>query len=153
LSDYGELKEFDQKEFIKSDFEKSGLSHKGFIFVPKHFQEKNSKSSKLTQFARKLHVVFHGAGQDYGSVGMAFIEDSGYIEWASTNNIVLLFPQAAKITGPKDSLPKLTPPFACFDFDGYTSKHTSESAAYCTNNGVQPRAFKAMIDRITGMDQ
>lgn len=62
LNDYGELKEFDQKEFIKSDFEKSGLNHKGYIFIPKSVDNKNRKSSKLKQFARKLHVVFHGAG-------------------------------------------------------------------------------------------
>jgi len=71
-----------------------------------------------------------------------------------------LFPQAAKVEAPNPTTtaggkPSGKPRRACFDFWGYSSspKDGYEKEGYCTKSGVQPRAVKAMIDRIIGQDK
>jgi len=61
------------------------------------------------------------------------VENTGYLEWAGANNIVILFPQAkANTFNPK----------GCWDFWGYTG------VDYASNLGVQPHAIKKMVERL-----
>ena len=69
-----------------------------------------------------LHLVLHGCAQSAVSVGTDFIEQSGYLPWAETNDIVLAFPQV--VPGPLN-------PYACWDWWGYTG------AEYRWRNGKQ----------------
>lgn len=78
LLNLGSFIKFNQKEFHLGD---SSLADEGFLFIPKDLKSN-----------AKLHIVLHGAGQDVSRVGTAYVEDTGYIEWAATNNILLLFP-------------------------------------------------------------
>lgn len=97
--------------------------------------------------------MFHGSDQQKSKVGRAFVEDTGYLEWAATNKIVLLFPQAIELE--TDHYIGRNPP-TCFDCYG-TSSHPFDGSddpfRYTTNQGLQPRAFKAMVDRILGNDK
>jgi hypothetical protein len=61
-----------------------------------------------------LHLVLHGCAQSAEVVGMDFIEMSGYLPWAETNNIVLAFPQVQK------SMVAPMNPHGCWDWWGYT---------------------------------
>jgi poly(3-hydroxybutyrate) depolymerase len=61
-----------------------------------------------------LHLVLHGCAQSTEALGTAFIEQSGYLNWAEPNNIVLAFPQVEK------SMVAPMNPHGCWDWWGYT---------------------------------
>ncbi len=84
----------------------------------------------------RLHFVFHGCAQSDQALGSVFYQNTGYAEWAETNNIVVAFPQAAPN-------PLLSNPEGCFDWWGYTN------ADYANRNGPQIQTFKA-IGRFLG---
>ena len=44
-------------------------------------------------FSCRLHVYFHGCTMSTDNIGTEFLENSGLLEMADVNNIVLLFPQ------------------------------------------------------------
>jgi len=75
--------------------------------------------------ACSLHLVLHGCAQSAESVGTEFIEQSGYLDWAEANDIVLAFPQVEK------SLLAPLNPHGCWDWWGYTGDQ------YAMRNGKQ----------------
>jgi len=79
--------------------------------------------------ACRLHFVFHGCNQCEEIVGSVFYQNAGYAEWAETNSIVLVFPQA--ISNPLDSNP-----LCCFDWWSYSSSN------YMTKSGPQMETWK-----------
>lgn len=80
----------------------------------------------------RLHIVFHGCSQGESFLNDQFYKNTGYVEWAETNNIVVMFPQAI-------SNPLLTNPVGCFDWWGYT-----DSSSYATRDGPQMVTFRNM---------
>src|SRR5207249_8853839 len=121
----GRLIEFDQKEFFDDrDPEAHSVAERGWAFVP---------AGCATGESCKLLVALHGCLQDDAKVGDAFIRRSGLNEWADTNRIVVLYPQARSRL--------LDNPNGCWDWWGY------DDPAYATKNGRQMRASKAMVDR------
>ena len=85
-----------------------------------------------------VHVAFHGCQQSTAFVGDAFAAGAGYNEWAETNDLIVLYPQA-------DSS-KIAPmnPMGCWDWWGYTDDN------YATREGAQIRVVKAMLDALAG---
>ena len=70
----------------------------------------------------KLHIALHGCQQTRDVIGDAFIEHTGIINVAEANDIVVVFPQAAK------SSPN---PEGCWDWWGFTGPN------YARKTGVQ----------------
>ena len=68
--------------------------------------------------------------------GDNFAVDTGYLNYASSNNLIILMPQIVA-TVPNNA-------FGCWDFFGYTGPD------FWNNKGVQPRAIKAMVERLIG---
>lgn len=66
-------------------------------------------------------------------IGTIFVEQTGFLEWAAGNDLIVLFPQAAPFEGNDRG---------CWDFWGGTG------VDYYNNKGVQPNAIKKMIERI-----
>lgn len=62
-----------------------------------------------------LHVHFHGCKQTTDDIGTTYALHAGLNEWAESNNIIVLYPQAIKSS--------LFPynPQGCFDWWGYTT--------------------------------
>ena len=87
--------------------------------------------------ACKLHVAFHGCKQDVASVQERFIRHAGYNEWADTNQLLVLYPQAAA---------SARNPNACWNWFDFNQ----DDPRYAEKQGRQMRAVKAMIDRIAG---
>ncbi|XP_046333528.2 uncharacterized protein LOC124116296 [Haliotis rufescens] len=87
----------------------------------------------------KLHVVFHGCKMQRETIGDVFAKHAGYNEVAELNNIIILYPQIKS-----DSISN---PNGCWDWWAYTG------ANYDTRDGVQMKAVKNMIDRVTGDNQ
>jgi poly(3-hydroxybutyrate) depolymerase len=82
------------------------LLETAYLYIPKACVNSDS--------ACALHLVLHGCAQSADTIGTAFIEQSGYLEWADANDIVLAFPQVEKsVVAPLN-------PHACWDWWGYT---------------------------------
>lgn len=133
----GSLIQFDQGEFL-SNPTSHDLDSTGWAYVP---------SACAGAQVCKLHVVFHGCQQyqghqyfspDQGLVtfGTTYVQHTGYNEWADTNNIIVLYPQATADFARN--------PNGCWDWWGYDDPN------YSVKSGAQMAAVKAMIDRISG---
>ena len=135
---------FDQSE-AAHDLVNRYLWNKGYIFVPRQCEEHIDKKAKPC----KLHIVFHGCLQGGGlgghlieqaiySMGWThFVENAGYNEWANTNDIVVLYPQAS--TGIMTPDIQHINPQGCWDFWGYTDSN------YHTKDGRQISAIWRMV--------
>lgn len=114
---------FDQSPFTH-DLQNHGLSDNGLVYMPK---------TCLNSSACRVHIAFHGCGQNQTFVGDAFAHDTGFAEWADTNNIIVLFPQTA--TTP-------TNPQGCWDWWGYTGRR------YLTRTAPQIMAVRRMLEQL-----
>src|SRR3546814_9119102 len=79
----------------------------GYIYVPTACQ---------TGASCKLHVSFHGCLQTNQNIDNKYAHDTGYNEWAETNNIVVLYPYAKP-----DAM--IGNPNGCWDWWGYTNRN------------------------------
>jgi poly(3-hydroxybutyrate) depolymerase len=125
----GELAEFDQRPYAKASGSAS-LADRGWIFVPKSCTGGDRPRCRL-------HVVFHGCRQGASLVGKEFILESGYLEVAAANGIVLLFPQVEASYQPLN-------PMGCWDWWGY------EGDRYAVKTGPQMVAVRRMIGDLLG---
>jgi hypothetical protein len=120
----GQLLAFDQDAFTE-DLTNHGLSDLGLVYIPQACQEGSGC---------RVHIAFHGCGQNRTFVGDAFARDSGFARWADSNRIIVLFPQTAA-----------TPlnPQGCWDWWGYTGSD------YLTRKAPQIQAVYRMLERLS----
>jgi len=118
---------FDQSPFTNGNPSAISLGPTGYAYVPTACQS----GAKC-----KLHINFHGCAQTISDIGNVYYTKTGLNDWAESNNIVILYPQA------QDTI--LSNPNGCWDWWGYTN------SAYVWKKGSQMAAVKAMIDQITG---
>ena len=131
----GKLLTFDQTEFADIG-ERHGLAAIGYAYVP----EACMRGSRC-----RLHAAFHGCLQNADTVGDAFVRNAGYNEWAETNRVVVLYPQAAAVTRRVAGVPLGGPnPQGCWDWWGFTGED------FARKSGPQISAVDAMIDRLAG---
>ncbi len=116
------LREFDQREFGGGAH---GLADRGFVYLPAACTAKGAP-------ACRVHVVLHGCRQNEATLGSAFVQQSGYKEWAESNRLLLLFPQtsAAATNG-------------CWDWWGYATPDPVDREA------PQLRGIAAMVKRLS----
>lgn len=118
----GRLQTFSQDTF----FEGRGMLDQGFIYIP--------ESCNAADADCQLHVVLHGCEQSSESIGEDFIRNSGYLQRADSNDLVLLFPQAkSSFSNPK----------GCWDWWGY------EKEPFFSRNNAQISAIADMIRHLT----
>lgn len=124
--DDGQLVKFDQTKYITGDYTASsaGMYDYGYMYVPDQCADSDSNC--------KIHVAFHGCEQTIDDIGDVYVRETGYNRWAAANDIIVLYPQAKKITREQKN------PNGCFDWWGYTDSH------YATQKGVQMKAVYAM---------
>jgi len=115
---------FDQRPYTR-DTGDHGLDDTGFVYVP--------NDCRATPGCR-VHVVFHGCAQQRSAVGRAVAADSGFVNWADANRLIVLFPQVAARP--------LSNPYGCWDWWGYTGRE------YLTRNGPQMQAVRRMLERL-----
>lgn len=131
--DSGILRKFNQLEFLDWNERlnpmiwSNGLDNYGYVYYP------NQCAFRATC---NVHVVLHGCGANYELIQFEFIMNSGFGQYATNNDLILLFPQANGHWR-KNS-------FACWDF-GMTGASTGD---YNTNEGMQPKAIKRMVERL-----
>mmetsp|Transcript_7685 Transcript_7685/g.10604 ORF Transcript_7685/g.10604 Transcript_7685/m.10604 type:complete len:334 (-) Transcript_7685:72-1073(-) len=110
------------------DPEAVGLYEKAYAYVPNSCYEMNADC--------KIHVAFHGCLQTVYDLGDTFYTQTGYNNWAESNGIIILYPQAvANAKNPK----------GCFDWWGYSG------ADYATQLGPQMYTVNKMVTYLINM--
>lgn len=148
----GKFVKFFQDEFFEpADLSAEALKNQfsmnefGFAYVPNACSDGEPC---------RIHVVFHGCKQVYNRnpeasdfnpddasnpFGLQYVKYAGYNEWADTNNLIILYPQAQKIASAN--------PRGCYDWWGYLPGTID---TYATKEGPQMKAVYAMMARIAG---
>jgi poly(3-hydroxybutyrate) depolymerase len=123
----GSYIQFDQNAFASGGNAKSySMDSTGWLFVPQNCT--NGQSCRLV-------VALHGCLQYQGIVQQQFVQKSGIDEWADTNNIIVLYPQATTLSSRN--------PLGCWDWWGYLSSD------YALKSAPQMDAIMAMVAQIT----
>jgi poly(3-hydroxybutyrate) depolymerase len=118
----GKFIRFDQSQFTEDGA--ADLSKDGVVYVPPSCSKEGNC---------RLHIALHGCEQNINTVGMTFVEGSGFARWADTNRLVILFPQvSASVLNPK----------GCWDWWGYTGND------YLTKDAPQIAAIWRMVERL-----
>jgi poly(3-hydroxybutyrate) depolymerase len=122
---------FSQSSYVPSGYTLSDLSMptSGVVYVPTSCQKGN---------LCKLHVVFHGCNQDLSQIGQVFVQNTGVNQWAESNDIIVLYPQATTSEFEPEN------PEGCWDWWGYTN------AEYATQAGPQIQTVRSMVQALTG---
>lgn len=122
----GKLVQFDQGRYVPGGNPAPvSMGREGFAYVPRACETGPCK----------LMVTLHGCYQYYGLVGNALM-DKGYLnEYADTNNMIVLYPQATTMAGN---------PRGCWDWWGY------QSAQYALRTGPQMVAVVNMVKALSG---
>lgn len=116
---------FDQAEFLDDrDPETHGMASTGVLYAP---------AACTAGTACKVLVVLHGCAQAESDVGTAFVDRSGLLGWAESNNLLLLFPQAHTSFG------NLT---GCWDWWGH------DDVNHAKRTGRQLQAIARMVERL-----
>lgn len=148
----GRFVKFYQNEFFEAGNltaqelkDRYAMNEYGFAYVPKVCSDGQPC---------RIHVVFHGCKQVYNRnpdasdfspddatnpFGLQYVKYAGYNEWADTNNLIILYPQAQKVQSMN--------PRGCYDWWGYLA---GTADTYATKEGPQMKAVYAMLERITG---
>ncbi|GAB2913232.1 extracellular catalytic domain type 2 short-chain-length polyhydroxyalkanoate depolymerase [Rheinheimera gaetbuli] len=114
-------------QHLLSTAAKTTLAEHGYLYVPQRCAEGQPC---------RLHVSFHGCKQNAQSVGDAYVTGTGLNNYADSNNLVVLYPQAtASSINPFN-------PNACWDWWGYTG------ADYATKEGLQLQAVHQLVQAL-----
>ena len=132
---------FDQRQFTQG-LSAHGLEDNGVIYVPNTCRDgggaRAATTGEGTSGACRIHIAFHGCGQNRALAGDAFIRKTGFARWADANRMIVLFPQAA--ASPLN-------PQGCWDWWGYTGRN------YLTRQAPQIIAVRRMLDRLASADR
>jgi poly(3-hydroxybutyrate) depolymerase len=122
----GQLIRFDQNAYVPGgDATAISMGDEGFAYIPQSCE----------QGSCKLMVALHGCYQYYGNIGDTFMDKAYLNEYADTNDMIVLYPQA--------TLTAASNPRGCWDWWGY------QSAQYPLKTGPQMRAVVNMVTAIT----
>ena len=116
---------FDQEQFTE-DLSNHGMGDEGLVYIPKSCEG---------DAACRVHIAFHGCGQNRTFVGDTFARDTGFARWADSNDLIVLFPQTS--ASPLN-------PQGCWDWWGFTGSD------YLTRNAPQITAVHRMLERLAG---
>ncbi len=140
----GRIVAFDQTEFVPgAATAANGLSDTGYLYVPKACEAGMAGPCRL-------NIVLHGCLQSAERLGAEFYTRIGVNEWADTNRIVVLYPQAHATTVAELPVQSVLSalninPEGCWNWWGYSS-----DAQFLTKQGVQINAIWSMVRRVTG---
>ena len=143
----GRIVAFDQTEFVpRHAAAANGMSDTGYLYVPQ------ACAPGVAARTCRLQVVLHGCLQSAEVLKEKdeFYTKIGVNEWADSNRIVVLYPQAHATTVTELPVKNALSLFnanlqGCWNWWGYAN-----DKQYLTKEGVQIHAIWAMVQRITG---
>ncbi|MBT2404777.1 MULTISPECIES: PHB depolymerase family esterase [unclassified Streptomyces] len=128
----GTLTRFDQNAYVPGGNAAAiSMSDKGFYYTPKACAD---------GAVCKLVVALHGCKQGYAyqGFGTQFIDNAYLNEYADTNQLIVLYPQAIATT-------TLDNPNGCWNWWGYLG-----DSAYARHGGKQIETIMAMVHGLSG---
>jgi poly(3-hydroxybutyrate) depolymerase len=126
----GSYIQFNQDPFVPGGSAQAhSMDSTGWVYVP---------AACASGQACRLVIALHGCLQYQGLVQQQLVQKSGINEWADTNNIIVLYPQATTSS---------SNPLGCWDWWGYTNSD------YALKSGPQMAAIMAMVSQITSGQQ
>jgi poly(3-hydroxybutyrate) depolymerase len=140
----GRIVPFDQAEFVpRNAAQANGMSDTGYLYIPKACEAGAAQPCRL-------HVALHGCLQSAEVLEDEFYTKVGVNEWADTNGIIVLYPQAHATTVSQLSSQNFLALFntnlsGCWNWWGY-----GPDPQYLTKRGVQISAIWSMVLRVTG---
>jgi poly(3-hydroxybutyrate) depolymerase len=99
----------------------------GFAYVP---------ASCAAGASCRLMVALHGCDQGYSEVGTAFVDRANLDQYAATNDMIVLYPQA---------VPSAVNPLGCWDWWGYLG-----ATNYPIKGGAQIETIMNMVSALGG---
>ncbi len=121
---------FDQNQFAPGGSAAAiSMDNTGYAFIPAACAKGASCG---------VILALHGCQQYAQLVGTAFVKGSGINEWADTNNVIVLYPQAISTA--------VTNGEGCWDWWGYQN-----DPDYAQKSGPQMRALYGMVARVAGL--
>jgi poly(3-hydroxybutyrate) depolymerase len=140
----GRIVPFDQGEFVPGNAAKAiGMSDTGYLYIPKACEAGAAQPCRL-------HVALHGCLQSAEVLDDEFYTKVGINEWADTNAIIVLYPQAHATKVSELASQNFLSLFntnleGCWNWWGYGA-----DAQFLTKQGVQISAIWSMVLRVTG---
>lgn len=128
----GSLIQFDQNRYAPGGAAKPiSMDDKGFVYVPKNCE--NGATCKVV-------VTLHGCkqGYSYQGFGTTFIDKAYLNEYADTNNLIVLYPQAIATA-------TLDNPNGCWNWWGYLNDPN-----YAKHGGKQVETIMGMVKALGG---
>lgn len=117
---------FDQTIYVnETDFRVSSLAELGYVYVPESCRSDDCD----------VHVMLHGCNQNYDLTQGYIVQETGYLGWAETNDIIVIFPQLATVNVDNN-------PYSCWDWWGYTGSN------YLVKEGIQNKAIYRMATEL-----
>ncbi|MFI9508828.1 hypothetical protein [Nocardia sp. NPDC052566] len=129
----GKLVQFDQNAYAPGGNANAiSMDAKGFAYIPQTCAD---------GAACRLMVSLHGCkqGYSYQSFGDAFMKDAYLNEYADTNAMIILYPQAIPL-----STANITNPNGCWNWWGYGG-----DTAYAWHGGKQIESIMSMVKKLT----
>jgi poly(3-hydroxybutyrate) depolymerase len=124
----GTLIRFDQSDYaVGGSAALLSMDGNGFAYVP---------ASCAAGASCKLMVALHGCEQGYSAVGTAFVDRANLDQYADTNNMIVLYPQATA-SGVN--------PLGCWDWWGYLG-----ATDYPIKGGAQIETIMNMVSALGG---
>jgi poly(3-hydroxybutyrate) depolymerase len=125
----GSFVQFDQNPYCpKGNCRAIDMDSTAWVFVPRNC---------ATLEACRIVITLHGCLSNQQTIGTAFIKGSGINEWADTNNIIVVYPQAIASITPLNE-------FGCWDWWGYTNSN------YALKGAPQMSAIMNEVNQLTG---
>lgn len=108
------------------------LAEEGYVYIPRDCEQGAEC---------RLHIALHGCLQNASRIGDHFYRGAGYNEWADTNRLVILYPQANSSSGVYFN------PKGCWDWWGYSDPLALHSD-YASRNSPQIAAIWNMASQL-----
>ncbi len=125
----GQLLPFNQDTFAPGGSAAAiSMGPLGYVYVPRDCAA-GAKCGLL--------LVLHGCNQSYTSVGSRFINTAGVNQWADTNRLLVLYPQAIATSATGSN------PQGCWDWWGYLNDRD-----YAQKSGPQMQILFAMVKQL-----
>jgi hypothetical protein len=126
---------FAQSEFV--DDKRASMDATAYVYVP----------SACERESCAVHVALHGCEQGASRIGDRFYGGTGYNQFADTNRLIILYPQAVASAGIPAN------PKGCWDFWGYstarnTPPYDPARPPFFAKGAPQMAAIVRMIDRL-----
>lgn len=127
----GSLSSFSQSPYIPGGSAAAvSMGPTGYLYVPK---------SCASGTSCRLMVALHGCEMSSTAIGQTFVQDSYLDNYADTNNMIVLYPQATATA--------VVNPLGCWDWWGYLG---AGDAGYATQDGLQITAIMNMVHALGG---